>query len=78
MTQAHEPETEADLDKATSRLGRLAGYYANRLGGLDGETLDHAPDPGVWTIRQVVHRVSNVRYYAVQVGRLDGISVSRS
>jgi hypothetical protein len=63
--------TEPDLDEATSRLGRLAGYYANRIGGLAAVTLDHAPDPEVWTIRQVVHHVANVRYYAAQVGRLD-------
>jgi hypothetical protein len=60
--------TEADLDEATSRLGRLAAYYANRIGGLDAATLD-APGDG-WTLRQVVHHVSNVRYYAAQVGRL--------
>jgi hypothetical protein len=70
--------TEADLDEATSRLGRLAAYYANRIGGLDGATLD-APRDG-WTLRQVVHHVSNITYYAAQVGRLDGgtTPVSRS
>lgn len=69
--------TEADLDEATSRLGRLAAYYANRIGGLDDATLD-APRDG-WTLRQVVHHVSNVPYYAAQVGRLGGsTSSSRS
>jgi hypothetical protein len=71
--------TEADLDEATSRLGRLAAYYANRVGGLDDATLDAASAPGEWTLRQVVHHVSNVRYYAAQVGRLGGsTSSSRS
>jgi hypothetical protein len=67
--------TEADLDEATSRLGRLAAYYANRVGGLDGATLD-APGDG-WTLRQVVHHVSEVVYYAAQVGRLGGSMSSR-
>jgi hypothetical protein len=67
--------TEADVDEATSRLGRLAAYYANRIAGLDDATLDAAGDG--WTLRQVVHHVSNVRYYAAQVGRL-GESVSSS
>jgi hypothetical protein len=74
----HARFTEADLGEATSRLCRLAAYYANRIGGLDAATLDHSPEPGVWSIRQVVHHVANVRYYAAQVGRLDGISVNRS
>jgi hypothetical protein len=60
--------TEADLDEATSRLGRLAAYYANRVAGLGDATLD-APRDG-WTLRQVVHHVSNVTYYAAQIGKL--------
>jgi uncharacterized protein len=44
--------TETDLAEATSRLGRLVAYYANRIAGLDDATLD-APRDG-WTLRQVV------------------------
>lgn len=62
--------TEADLDEATSRLGRLAVCYEARLSGLDAETLDHRPAEETWTIREVVHHVANVRYYADQLGKL--------
>jgi hypothetical protein len=62
--------TEADLDEATSRLTRLAVTYEAVLSGLDDEQLDHRPDQRTWTIREVVHHVSNVTYYADQVGRL--------
>ena len=54
--------TEADLDEATSRLTRLAATYRARLGTLDPDTLDAAGDG--WTIRQIVHHVSNVTWYA--------------
>lgn len=59
--------TEADLDEATSRLGRLAVWYEARMSALDDNTLDHRPDPDTWTIREVVHHVANVRYYADQL-----------
>lgn len=62
--------TEADLDEATSRLTRLAAWYSARMSALDDETLDHRSDNSVWTIREVVHHVSNVRYYARMVGRI--------
>lgn len=56
--------TEADLDEATSRLSRLALCYRARLTVLDPAAID-APGPnGSWTIRQIVHHVSNVTYYA--------------
>jgi hypothetical protein len=54
--------TEADLDEATSRLTRLAATYRARLSTLDPDTLDAAGDG--WTIRQIVHHVSNVTWYA--------------
>lgn len=56
--------TEADLDEATSRLTRLAASYRARLATLDPATLDAPGDGGAWTIRQIVHHVSNVTYYA--------------
>jgi hypothetical protein len=62
--------TEIDLDEATSRLTRLAACYQARIGGLDAETLDHRPDDATWTIREVVHHVSNVTAYADLLGRL--------
>src|SRR6185312_10286083 len=62
--------TEVDLDEATSRLTRLAACYQARLGGLPAQTLDARPDEATWTIREVVHHVSNVTYYADMVGRL--------
>jgi hypothetical protein len=62
--------TEIDLDEATSRLTRLAACYQARVGGLDTATLDGRPDEGTWTIREVVHHVSNVTAYADMMGRL--------
>ncbi|GAA4903888.1 hypothetical protein LX16_3765 [Stackebrandtia albiflava] len=56
--------TEADLDEATSRLTRLAACYEARLRDLAPETLDHRPGETTWTIREVVHHVSGIGYYA--------------
>jgi hypothetical protein len=56
--------TETDLDEATSRLTRLAVCYRARLGGLDAAALDARPDPATWTLREVVHHVAGVTYYA--------------
>lgn len=60
--------TEADLDEATSRLSRLALCYRSRLAGLGDDVLDAPSD--AWTLRQVVHHVANVTYYARMLGRL--------
>jgi hypothetical protein len=62
--------SEIDLDEATSRLTRLAACYRARLSGLDAAAMDHRPAEDTWTIREVVHHVSNVTYYAEAVGRL--------
>jgi hypothetical protein len=62
--------TEIDLDEATSRLTRLATCYVARLAGLGPAELDAAPDGGGWTLRQVLHHVAEVIYYAEVVGRL--------
>jgi hypothetical protein len=62
--------TEIDLDEATSRLTRLAACYKARLTGLDADHLDARPADNVWTLREVVHHVANVTYYARAVGDL--------
>ncbi|GAA3266158.1 hypothetical protein Dvina_40605 [Dactylosporangium vinaceum] len=56
--------TESDLDEATSRLTRLAVTYRARLRGLAPDRLDLRPDAATWTVREVVHHVSEVTYYA--------------
>jgi hypothetical protein len=56
--------TEVDLDEATSRLTRLAACYRARYGALGAGTLDAVPADGSWTLRQVVHHVAGVTYYA--------------
>ncbi len=55
--------TEAELDEATSRLRRLALCYRAHLSALTDSELDAAASTG-WTIRQIVHHVANVTYYA--------------
>ena len=64
--------TEADLDEATSRLTRLGLSYRCRLSGLSAEQLDTKweGEPDAWTVRQIVHHVSNVTLYAETIGRL--------
>jgi NTP pyrophosphatase (non-canonical NTP hydrolase) len=61
--------TEVDLDEATSRLLRFAACYQARLSSLDAGQLDARPADDVWTIREVVHHVAGVTYYAKAVGR---------
>jgi hypothetical protein len=56
--------TEIDLDKATSRLTRLAACYHARLLGMPGAALDAAPAADAWTIREIVHHVAGVTSYA--------------
>jgi hypothetical protein len=56
--------TEVDLDEATSRLTRLAACYRAQYTGLDAAVLDAVPVDGSWTLRQVVHHVAGVTYYA--------------
>lgn len=62
--------TEIDLDEATSRLTRLAACYQARMSGLDTGALDSRPADDTWTIREVVHHVSHVTYYASTIGPL--------
>lgn len=58
------PFTESDLREAESRLSRLAAAYRARLRDLPEPVLDARPDPGTWTLREVVHHVAEVTYYA--------------
>jgi hypothetical protein len=63
--------TEVDLDEATSRLTHLAACYQARLTGLDPQVLDSRPDESTWTIREVVHHVSNaIVFYSERIDRL--------
>ncbi len=62
--------SEVDLDEATSRLIRLAVCYQARLSGVDTAALDIRPAETTWTIREVVHHVSQVTRYAEMLGRL--------
>lgn len=65
--------TEIELDEATSRLTRLAACYQARLTGLGPSLLDARPTDDAWTLREVVHHVANVTYYARAVGQLDKV-----
>jgi hypothetical protein len=60
--------TEVDLDESRARLVRYAELYRIRIGSLSAAELDD-PRPSSWTIRQIVHHVSGVDWYAEQVGR---------
>ncbi|MFG2028900.1 hypothetical protein [Streptomyces sp. NPDC048825] len=50
-----------------SLLTRLARIWANRLGTLTPEQLDHSPGDG-WTFRQLAFRLTEPMYYADAVG----------
>ncbi|GAB2967874.1 hypothetical protein GCM10023080_033300 [Streptomyces pseudoechinosporeus] len=63
------PFTQDDLDEARSRLTRLARIWANRLGTLTPEQLDHSPGDG-WTFRQLAFHLTESTYYADAVGDL--------
>jgi hypothetical protein len=64
--------TEVDLDEVTSRLQRLGACYQAILRDRDAAYLDSRPAGDVWTVREVVHHVSNVTVYADQIGPLPG------
>ncbi|GAA0659874.1 hypothetical protein GCM10010193_08400 [Kitasatospora atroaurantiaca] len=63
------PFTRDDLDEAHSRLTRLAGIWANRLGALTAEQLDCSPGDG-WTFRQIAFHLAESAYYADAIGDL--------
>lgn len=62
--------TEIDLDEATTRLRRLSACYQAVLHDRDPAILDARPGEDTWTLREVVHHVSNVTAYADTIGRL--------
>ena len=64
------PFTQDDLDEADSRLTRLARIWANRLGALTPDQLDHSPGDG-WTFRQLAFHLAGSVYYADAVGDLN-------
>ncbi|MEU4657658.1 hypothetical protein AB0G32_27625 [Streptomyces sp. NPDC023723] len=61
--------TDEDLDEARSRLTRLARIWADRLGALTDEQLDHSPGAG-WSFRQLAQHLAGSVYYADAVGDL--------
>jgi hypothetical protein len=61
--------TEVDLDEHRSRLVRYAELYRIRIGSLSDAELDD-PRPASWTVRQIVHHVAGIDWYAEQVGGL--------
>ncbi|MEV6946417.1 hypothetical protein AB0N07_31450 [Streptomyces sp. NPDC051172] len=63
------PFTPADLDEARSRLTRLARIWANRLGSLTDDQLDHSPGEG-WSFRELDLHLKGSTYYADAVGDL--------
>ncbi len=65
--------TELDLDEARSRLRRLARCYLLRYETAGPEAWD-AFRAEAWTLREIAEHVSNVIFYAEQVGRLDVMS----
>ncbi|MGW3665382.1 hypothetical protein [Streptomyces sp. NPDC005141] len=63
------PFTEDDLDEARSRLNRLARIWANRLGALTDDQLDHSPGEG-WSFRELALHLRGSTYYADSVGKV--------
>jgi hypothetical protein len=61
--------TELDFDEARSRLGRLGRWYVLRYDSAGPAAWD-APRGEAWTLRQIAEHVSNVTFYAEQVGCL--------
>jgi hypothetical protein len=64
--------TEIDLDEAASRLMRYAACYQAILHDRDAAFIDARPTEDSWTVREIVHHVSNVTAYADMIGRLPG------
>jgi DNA-binding transcriptional MerR regulator len=61
--------TELDLDEARQRLRRLGRTFALRLAAAGPSEWDARRDPN-WSLREVAEHLSEVRWYADQVGRL--------
>lgn len=61
--------TEVDYDEACSRLRRLGRLYVLRYAAAGPPSWDAPRDPA-WTLRQIAEHVSEVTWYADQIGRL--------
>ncbi len=62
--------TESDFEESRERLTRLARTFALRMRSAGPQEWDRARSPN-WTLREISVHVSEVRWYAEQVGRLD-------
>jgi hypothetical protein len=63
--------SEADRDEAHERLPRLARTFCLRLAAAGPDEWDRPRDEH-WTLREIADHVSNVVWYAEQVGDLSG------
>jgi hypothetical protein len=61
--------TEQDLGEAQQRLRRLGRTFALRLRAAGPEEWDRSRQPS-WTLRQIAEHLTEVVWYAEQVGRL--------
>ena len=61
--------TEPDLDEARQRLRRLGRTFALRLAAAGPDQWD-VPRGDNWTLRQIAEHLTEVRWYADQVGVL--------
>jgi hypothetical protein len=68
--------TEVDLDEQRSRLTRYAAIYRIRIGSLSDQELDE-PRSASWTVRQIVHHVAGIDWYAEQVGVLTSLRLDQ-
>jgi DNA-binding transcriptional MerR regulator len=62
--------TESDLEESRERLTRLARTFALRMRSAGPQEWDRERSAN-WTLREISVHVSEVRWYAEQVGRLD-------
>jgi hypothetical protein len=61
--------TELDLSEARQRLSRLGRLYELRYAAAGPSAWDASRTPN-WTLREIAAHVSDVTWYAEQVGRL--------
>ena len=61
--------TEADLREAMERITRLARTVSLRVHGAGPQAWD-APRTPNWTLREIAEHLTEIRWYADQVGRL--------
>lgn len=61
--------TEADLREACERISRLAQTVSLRLAAAGHEAWDTPRTPN-WTLREIADHLTEIRWYADQIGRL--------